>query len=469
MMPSRQTVDLSNIFHMLLSPAKQGKMSPCSYINDDATTDIRCLLLMKRKNAKEKAADAEARRIAQEEEARAAEEAAAYESSRTSTSSSDRNKRRAVRSTRARSKRRASSNVSYVELAGEDVDEDGVENNGDDQDDEYTDGASAAAARRSPRSSRRMYTSASGSAGSTNSMFSIMAANVANNIASHGINVSRDNRNNKRPKTADGRGYTVAKGTKHGLGFLRPNTKEEVKKAKANGGKPVVPSSVPSSAVTSAPQATTVPPPSSGKPAVNYLSHPPANEATCAPAPLQFLDPGELGMSLESSLSQLKDNFAQASAGASTKTSQNPQSGSSSGTGGVKYAPSALTRRFTDPNFLGGLLSRDDSLINLAMLPTAEEAQPLATGGAPQSGDASSKTGRATASVGTNSNKTASDGTEAATGSASDGAPLVQKYHFKRDDSLINLAASVDITQQSGDGNDGGVGSGDGGAFGFFP
>jgi len=449
--------------------AGKGKMSPCSYINDDATTDIRCLLLMKRKNAKEKAADAEARRIAQEEEARAAEEAAAFETSKTS--ASNRNKRRAARSTRARSKRRAASNVSYVELAGEDVDEDGVENNGDDQDDEYTDGTSAAAARRSPRSSRRTYTSTSRSTGGTNSMFSAMAANVASNIASNGINVSRDNGNSKRPKTADGRGYTVAKGIKHGLGFLRPNTKEEVKKARANGGKPVVPSSVPSSAVSSAPPPTTVPPTSSSKPVVNYLSHPPANQATCAPAPLQFLDPGELGMSLESSLSQLKDNFAQASAGASTKTCQQPESGSSSGTGGVKYAPSALTRRFTDASFIGGLLSRDDSLINLAMLPTAEEDQPVATGGAHQGGDAPAGTGRASASVvSTNPNTTASVGGEVTTEeSASDGAPLVQKYHFKRDDSLINLAASVDITQQSGDGNDGGVESSEVGAFGFFP
>ena len=444
-------------------------MSPCSYINDEATTDIRCLLLMKRKNAKEKAADAEARRIAQEEEERAAEEAAAYESSRSSSSASSRNKRRAVRSTRARSKRRAASNVSYAELAGEDVDEDGVENNGDDEDDdEYTDGTSAVAARHSPRSSRRMTTSTS--AGSTNSMFGAMAANVASNIASSGINVSRDNGNNKRPKTADGRGYTVAKGIKHGLGFLRPNTKEEVQKARANGGKPVVPSAVPSSAVASAPPPTTDTPHSSSKPAVNYLTHPPANQATCAPAPLQFLDPGELGMSLESSLSQLKDNFAQASAGASTKTCKKTHSGSSTGTGGVKYAPSALTRRFSDANFIGGLLSRDDSLINLAMLPTAEdEAQPLATGGDHQGGNVSSGTAKASASVSTNQNSTVGDGDVTTAESASaDGVPFVQQYHFKRDDSLINLAASVDVTQQPGDGDDG-VGPSEGGAFGFFP
>ena len=442
-------------------------MSPCSYINDEATTDIRCLLLMKRKNAKEKAADAEARRIAQEEEERAAEEAVAYESSRSSSSASSRNKRRAVRSTRARSKRRAASNVSYAELAGEDVDEDGVENNGDDEDDEYTDGTSAVA-RHSPRSSRRMTTSTS--AGSTNSMFGAMAANVASNIASSGINVSRDNGNNKRPKTADGRGYTVAKGIKHGLGFLRPNTKEEVQKARANGGKPVVPSAVPSSAVASAPPPTTDTPHSSSKPAVNYLTHPPANQATCAPAPLQFLDPGELGMSLESSLSQLKDNFAQASAGASTKTCKKTHSGSSTGTGGVKYAPSALTRRFSDANFIGGLLSRDDSLINLAMLPTAEdEAQPLATGGDHQGGNVSTGTAKASTSVSTNQNSTAGDGDVTTAESASaDGVPFVQQYHFKRDDSLINLAASVDVTQQPGDGDDG-VGPSEGGAFGFFP
>ncbi|KAL7463496.1 hypothetical protein ACHAXS_005196, partial [Conticribra weissflogii] len=43
-----------------------------------------------------------------------------------------------------------------------------------------------------------------------------------------------------------------------------------------------------------------------------YLSHPSSNYATTAPAPLQFLDPSELGMNIESSLNQLKNNFRNA-------------------------------------------------------------------------------------------------------------------------------------------------------------
>ncbi|KAL3783010.1 hypothetical protein HJC23_010117, partial [Cyclotella cryptica] len=126
----------------------------------------------------------------------------------------------------------------------------------------------------------------------------------------------------------------------------------------------------------------------------SYLSHPSSHHASSVPAPLQFLDPSELGMSIESSLNELKSNFNAANrlaaASSSPPTSLPTPSYSyttanTSGLGATNSAPpitssttsttpaSALyfpntpSMGSTKPNM--AMLSRDDSLINLAMLP----------------------------------------------------------------------------------------------------
>ena len=187
---------------------------------------------------------------------------------------------------------------------------------------------------------------------------------------------------------SDGRGYTVAirKGVWHQLnGYLRAS----VSNIPTN---PIAPSTV--LLATSSSTANTAP-----LSYPSYLSHPAAKLASAAPAPLQFLDPSELGMSIESSLSQLKNAFAAASsmspetlssmttaAAAGTVSVTTHVSASSSNAPSsndtnashsqpqVKYAVSPLTRRVASNTFIGGMLSLDDSLINLAMLPTLDNA-----------------------------------------------------------------------------------------------
>jgi len=266
--------------------------------------------------------------------------------------------------------------------------------------------------------------------------------NITNNPTSHqNIAAASNNNNNNlnkrtklnQPATASsstGRGYTVAigKGVRHQLnGYLRSNS-----------------STTNSSTNTAAPSFPAIPSTTKKNTAYNtsYLSHPSAKLASSAPAPLQFLDPSELGMSIESSLSQLKNAFAAASGGttvaaagtgtggntvASTAPAYSRQASASSTTSSSnnssKYAASGMSRRVSFNAFLGGMLSRDDSLINLAMLPTLDNAP------------------TSTISNGTSTNA----GATATSGTANDYMTEI----FSRDDPLVNLAASVEMTSTS--------------------
>ena len=145
-----------------------------------------------------------------------------------------------------------------------------------------------------------------------------------------------------------------------------------------------------------------------------YLAHPSSQLAVSAPAPMQFLDPNELGMSVENSLSQLKSNFAAASNANNVKdaeavaalasfASNDAPSVASNNTNSSSTASGMSNRISSVSSFVGGMLSRDDSLINLAMLPTLDNT----------SNDSESNINR------------------------------YRSYMLSRDDSLIDLAASV--------------------------
>jgi hypothetical protein len=147
-------------------------------------------------------------------------------------------------------------------------------------------------------------------------------------------------------------------------------------------------------------------------------------------------------MSLEGSLSQLRASFAaagggphSASHGIATAVSASTSSASSSFPYNagfkVKIAPSALTRRVS-PHFLGGMLHRDDSLINLAMLPTLD----------------TTTTAAAPISVHDDAPAAVSEGVS---GGGSDARHRdYTASMFSRDDSLANLAAMVEMVGGAG-------------------
>jgi len=124
----------------------------------------------------------------------------------------------------------------------------------------------------------------------------------------------------------------------------------------------------------------------------SYLAHTSGRHALTVPAPMQFLDPSELGMSIESSLNELKNNFKAASkADQSSLSSQqyvpsysqctttNHGSENSTATPAMR-GESTLSAHDSDPTIASApskpqaqkMLSRDDSLVNLAMLPTLD-------------------------------------------------------------------------------------------------
>ena len=88
-----------------------------------------------------------------------------------------------------------------------------------------------------------------------------------------------------------------------------------------------------------------------------------------------------------------------------------------------------MSRRVSFNAFLGGMLSRDDSLINLAMLPTLDNAPTSTTNG-----------------NSTNNGATAANGTT----NAANGNEYNMADIFSRDDDpLVNLAASVEMPSTS--------------------
>jgi len=264
-----------------------------------------------------------------------------------------------------------------------------------------------------------------------------MAATIARNISSSSTstaatmvtNASNHDRSNasfdkKRfkpngslslPSSENGRGYTVAvgKGVRHQLnGYLR--------------------------------SAATPFPSSADSNYAGLLSRPSASATS-----LRFQEPSELGMSLEGSLSQLRASFTAAGGGGGNCVAPSAAASSSNhlavaGTATavsastlvtssdtplpnkdgfkIKIVPSALTRRVS-PHFVGGMLRCDDSLINLAMLPTLDSVtstlceNALATASAERTGD---------------------------------GGNVIRCDYmapkFAKDDSLVNLAAAVEKT-----------------------
>ena len=117
----------------------------------------------------------------------------------------------------------------------------------------------------------------------------------------------------------------------------------------------------------------------------------------------------------------------------------NPAATANETGGGANPAPSALTRRISSMTFpSGGMLSRDDSLINLAMLPTLDAATNAGSEG---------------------------------NGAADGGLAAVASGIFSRNNSLMNLAAAVEVLDDGTArpaGNGGGSNEDGGDAFGFF-
>lgn len=115
----------------------------------------------------------------------------------------------------------------------------------------------------------------------------------------------------------------------------------------------------------------------------SYLTHTSGHQALIAPAPMQFLDPNELGMSIENSLNELKNNFEAVANNVSSMTSSSQSQHSQAydksvggmPQGGTAATPSPATANdFYNPRSTPNgpakvpahMLSRNDSLINLA-------------------------------------------------------------------------------------------------------
>ena len=137
----------------------------------------------------------------------------------------------------------------------------------------------------------------------------------------------------------------------------------------------------------------------------SYMAHTSSQHALSAPAPMLFLDPSELGMSIESSLNELKNNFKAANRDTvvdSSKSSAHPNSHASKSHASEHatimpavpnksktFAPSSIPANDASiPTYtyahMGSsakvptqMLSHEDSLVNLAMLPTMESCLDL--------------------------------------------------------------------------------------------
>jgi len=426
--------------------AGKGKMSPCSYINDNATCDIRSLLLMKRKNA---GSNGSGGTRGGDRTLKEGGKGGSKGSGKKSPTRRGSGKNSSTTGGAKRGRKRKAVNP------GNDIQPATVQPM-------FTTTSTSTSSRVSSFGSSGM--SSLPMTQSTQN-FNDMAASIAQNIASSSSvgAVSQQpsigqpsSHQQHQPATASGangqQGYTVAigKGVKHQLnGYLRFSNKgiahsvvvrDPSSTTAATGSSPTSgsssttgASSVTSSNATSVSSSTvssnTVAASNNNNTATtsqqpSYLTHPSSTSnqgaILSAPAPLQFLDPSELGMSIENSLSQLKDNFAAAasasalssvghggvgnggstvsttagpaaasmSAETSTAVSSSTSSSNAATTSSINkfntgveptklssstsLGSSGLTRRVTSTTYLGGMLSRDDSLINLAMLPTLD-------------------------------------------------------------------------------------------------
>lgn len=187
------------------------------------------------------------------------------------------------------------------------------------------------------------------------------------------------------------RGYRVAqgKGIRHSMnGFLRPSSGGSI-----NNATVVSSSSAPTATTSESSYKTNeawlpVPDTNASATAADAAAAMMAPPTTTTTAPLQFLDPNELGMSVTSAtyLNQLKNNFvavATADNAASSATAVGATTtagGTTSSSGSAACAvdnivdntnTSSVSRVSSQTSFLG-MLRRDDSLINLAMLPNLD-------------------------------------------------------------------------------------------------
>jgi hypothetical protein len=307
--------------------AGKGKMSPCSYVNDAATLDIRSLLLMKRKGGEK-------------------EKSGCNKTAADVGNSDDGNSN--------------ASAPSSVQVGSKRL------NPGNDI---------------QPATIQPMFHNAH-----RNISFDTMAATVAKNIADsrsqqqqqqlqkHNEEFSEFKRtklesSTSAPSSSDGRGYTVAqgKGIRHQLnGYLRPSS---------SGGSINITSPAVVDGESSSNQTLTWSVPHT----TSNMAHTTGSSASTAP--LQFLDPNELGMSVTSAtyLNQLKNNFAAVADATTVGTAstegnnqgyavnqqRTPENSSSTS---YNNHNASVSRVSSQASFLG-MLHRDDSLINLAMLP----------------------------------------------------------------------------------------------------
>jgi hypothetical protein len=130
----------------------------------------------------------------------------------------------------------------------------------------------------------------------------------------------------------------------------------------------------------------------------SYLCHKSSQHALSVPAPMQFLDPSELGMSIENSLNELKNNFKAANQARAiafmpsysqtaltngcvenkrvmSTTGSEPSTENTAAADEFDFQASSAS---TAPK-MQAMLSRDDSLINLAMLPNLLSSQDLSS------------------------------------------------------------------------------------------
>ncbi len=408
--------------------AGKGKMSPCSYLNDMATSDICSLLSMRRKNAADKQKQEQQQQQhppAQGNPIMMLQQQQLGNTSATSTVSTimiqDDNKKRRFSDFSTSSP--SSSTTSSLDGCYTMVSADNSSHQG---------GGSSKINSNSGNTSS--------SIASKNDVFNSMAANIAMNIDHSGINgmttttsassggggdggcilgggaVGNGNKRSKTPRSQQNqqlasmassslppssdisrRRYTVAigKGVRHQLnGYLRQcgdnnvpinkcggvessnnnfssdgvalqqqqelqptgtfcaSSSNAANTSSANINRPTAAAAAATTSIHNVPSSSSY---------LSYLAHPSAKLASSAPAPLRFLDPSELGMSIENSLNQLRDNFALA---ATTNTSSSLSSGAQSTSSSLEMTNSGIVSSY----------AVDSDTTHQALLPVASKS-----------------------------------------------------------------------------------------------
>ncbi|KAL7520091.1 hypothetical protein ACHAWX_004838 [Stephanocyclus meneghinianus] len=376
--------------------AGKGKMSPCSYINDMATADIRSLLLIKRKGALKGSSGCDEESTVDSDNGKTC-------TSEDATSGNSANNKATCSRKSAGTKKRPLPGIEF----------------GSSNTSSHTT-VSVIAVGPPPTFSNALISSATNSTVDHSKKMKVDSSNAdcfigttdnynSFGIIFHGHNGS--NNSNTFSSTTQHANHPnsynapICEGAYDQLNeyLKRDSINNTTCTFVSNNLSVGAPSSLPSAATTvasSTSSASSTSHATSSIPNTNnftsYLSHPSSHHASSVPAPLQFLDPSELGMSIESSLNELKSNFnaanrlAAASSSPPTSlptTSYSYKTVNTAGLGATNSAPpitSSITMTnpvsayfpntpsmgSTKPNMT--MLSRDDSLINLAMLPTMD-------------------------------------------------------------------------------------------------